>query len=271
MSDIDLAAYFARIGYAGAPVATLDTLQVLHGLHPAAITFENLDPLLKRPVRLDLDVLMSKLVAQGRGGYCYEHNTLFAAVLRRLGYGVVTLAARVQWGAPKGVVRSRSHMVLRVELPQGSYIADVGFGLLTLTAPLQLRCDLEQSTPHGLHRLIGIGEEFQLQVKLTDNWTPIYQFSLQEQLPADWEVQNWFTSTHPDSTFTNSLMVARPVGDLRYALLNDRLSMHHPDGTVERRTARGGAELASFLQSFFDIRLPCASDELLRRFAKDEA
>src|SRR5262245_24044203 len=133
------------------------------------------------------------------------------------------------------------------------------------------RCDLEQSTPHGLHRLIGIGEEFQLQVKLTDNWTPIYQFSLQEQLPADWEVQNWFTSTHPDSTFTNSLMVARPVGDLRYALLNDRLSMHHPDGTVERRTARGGAELASFLQSFFDIRLPCASDELLRRFAKDEA
>src|SRR5262245_56393740 len=138
MSDIDLAASLARSGYAGAPVATLDTLQVLHGLHPAAITFENLDPLLKRPVRLDLDVLMSKLVAQGRGGYCYEHNTLFAAVLRRLGYGVVTLAARVQWGAPKGVVRSRSHMVLRVELPQGSYIADVGFGLLTLTAPLQL-------------------------------------------------------------------------------------------------------------------------------------
>jgi N-hydroxyarylamine O-acetyltransferase len=271
MSDIDLKAYFARVGYAGAPDPTLETLQVLHWLHPAAITFENLDPLMKRPVRLHLDALMTKLVAQRRGGYCYEHNTLFTAVLRSLGYCVVTLAARVQWGAPKGVVRPRSHMLLRVELPHGSYIADVGFGLLTLTAPLQLRSDLEQPTPHGLHRLVCVGDEFQLQVRLTDNWAPIYQFSLQEQLPVDWEVQNWFTSTHPDSTFTNSLMAARPVDDLRYALLNDRLSIHRPDGTVERRIARSVPELALFLHRFFDISPPSASDKLLRRFTKEEA
>jgi N-hydroxyarylamine O-acetyltransferase len=271
MSDIDLKAYFARIGYSGSPTPTLETLRALHWLHPAAITFENLDPLMKRPVCLQVDALMTKLVAQRRGGYCYEQNTLFAAVLRSLGYCVVTLAARVLWGAPKGVVRPRAHMLLRVELPQGSYLADVGFGLLTLTAPMQLRSDLEQSTPHGLHRLVCVGDEFQLQVRLTDNWAPIYQLSLQEQVSADWEVQNWFTSTHPDSTFTNSLMAARPVGDLRYALLNDRLSIHHRDGTVERRAARGVPELALFLHGFFDIRLPCASDEFLRRFAKEAA
>ena len=197
MSDLDLRAYFARIGYSDAPTPTLETLQVLHWLHPAAITFENLDPLMKRPVRLHVDALMTKLVAQRRGGYCYEQNTLFAAVLRSLDYRVVTLAARVQWGAPKAVVRPRSHMLLRVELPHGSYITDVGFGLLTLTAPLQLRPDLEQPTPHGLHRLVCVGDEFQLQVRLTDHWAPIYQFSLQEQVSADWEVQNWYTSTHP--------------------------------------------------------------------------
>jgi len=271
MPDMDLEAYFARIAYSGAPAPTLETLTVLHRLHPAAITFENLDPLLKRPVRLQVDALMAKLVAQRRGGYCYEQNTLFAAVLRCLGYRVATLAARVQWGPPEGVVRSRSHMLLRVELPQGPYLADVGFGLLTLTAPLRLQPDLEQATPHGLNRLVGSGDEFQLQVRLADNWVPIYQFALQEQVSADWEVQNWYTSTHPDSTFTNSLMAARPVGDLRYALLNDRLSVHHADGTVERRTARGVSELAAVLQTFFDIRLPAGANEFLRRFTKEPA
>jgi N-hydroxyarylamine O-acetyltransferase len=266
MSDIDLAAYFARVGFSAAPTPSLETLQVLHRLHPAAITFENLDPLLQRPVHLQLDLLMRKLVAQRRGGYCYEQNTLFAAMLRRLGYRIVTLAARVQWGAPEGVIRSRSHMLLRIDLPQASYIADVGFGLLTLTAPLQLRPDLEQSTPLGLHRLVSIGDEFQLQVKLTDNWAAIYQFSLQEQLSVDWEVQNWFTSTHPESTFTNSLMVARPLGDLRYALLNDRLSVHYADGRVERRTLSGVPELKSALHEVFDLSLPADVDQLLRRF-----
>ena len=266
MTDIDLKSYFARIGYSGPPTATLETLQALHRLHPAAITFENLDPLMKRPVRLQLGELMTKLVDQRRGGYCYEQNTLFAAALWSLGYSIATLAARVQWGVPEGVMRPRAHMVLRVDLAHGTYIADVGFGLLTLTAPLQLRSDLEQPTPHGLHRLVRIGDEFQLQVKLTDCWAPIYQLSLQEQAPPDWEVHNWFTSTHPDSIFTNSLMVARPVGGLRYALLNDRLSIHHPDGKIERRTAQGPSELASFLENFFDVRLLEGSDQLLRRF-----
>jgi arylamine N-acetyltransferase len=66
-------------------------------------------------------------------------------------------------------------MVLRLELPEGQYIADVGFGLLTLTAPLFLEAEIEQRTPHGLHRLVHVGDEFQLQVKLVEGWAPIYQ------------------------------------------------------------------------------------------------
>jgi len=267
MTDADLKAYFSRIAYSGSPTPTLETLQALHRLHPVAITFENLDPLMRRPVCLEMDALMTKLVEQRRGGYCYEQNTLFAAVLRHLGYSVVTLAARVQWGVLQGVMRPRAHMLLRVELPQGTYLADVGFGLLTLTAPLRLQADLEQPTPHGLHRLVRVGDEFQLQVKLND-WGPIYQISLEEQAPPDWEVQNWFTSTHPDSPFTNCLMAARPIGDRRYALLNDRLTIYGPNGPVERRIAQTVPELASFLTDFFDIRLPSASDELLKSLIK---
>jgi N-hydroxyarylamine O-acetyltransferase len=271
MTDNDLEAYFARIGYSGSSAATLETLLALHRLHPAAITFENLDPLLRRPVRLELGPLMNKLVRQRRGGYCYEQNTLFAAVLCRLGYEVTTLAARVQWGVPEAVVRPRAHMLLRIALPSGDFIVDVGFGLLTLTAPLQLRADLEQSTPHGVHRLVRISDEFQLQAKLAEGWAPVYQLSLQEQAPADWEVHNWFTSTHPDSLFTKSLIAARPVGDLRYALLNDRLSIHHTDGTIERRNASDPSELATLLDNFFDIHLPGAPEQFLKRFTKGGA
>ncbi len=265
MALIDLDSYFARIGYSGPRTATLETLQALHLLHPVAIPFENLDPLMKRPVPLELKALAAKLVDQGRGGYCYEQNTLFAGVLEALGFSVATLAARVQWNVPPGTITPRYHMVLRIDLPEGRYIADVGFGRLTLTAPLLLTPELEQSTPHGPHRLIRIGDEFQLQAKLGGQWAPIFQLSLQEQAPADWEVANWFTSTNPASIFTQGLMAARPVGDRRYGLFNNDLRIHHPDGRIERRTLKTPEELASVLRDDFRIRIPQGSDEMFNR------
>jgi hypothetical protein len=132
MSAIDLDAYFARVGYQGPRAPTLDTLRALHRLHPAAIAFENLDPLLKRPVRLDVGALMDKLVHAHRGGYCYEHNIFFQAVLRAIGFTVASLAARVQWNVPPDTDTPRYHMLLRIDLVDGPYIADVGFGRLTL-------------------------------------------------------------------------------------------------------------------------------------------
>jgi len=268
MTDLDLSSYFARIGYSGQQAPTLGTLQALHRLHPSAITFENLDPLMKRPVSLEPGAVESKLVEQGRGGYCYEQNTLFASVLRRLGYAVAEFSASVQWGVPEGVARPRTHMVLRVGLPEGDYLADVGFGRLTLTAPLRWQPDLEQRTPHGLHRLVCVGDELQLQVRLVDHWAPIYQVSPQERTPADWEVANRFSATHPDSIFTSNLIVARPVGDLIYALLNHRLSIHHPNGTVERHTAKDPCELALLLQNRFGMRLPEGFEHVIERLPK---
>ena len=268
MAELDLTSYFARIGFAGPSETTLGTLQALHRLHPAAITFENLDPLMGRRVSLEIGAVVGKLVDQRRGGYCYEQNMLFASVLRSLGYSVAALPARVKWGVAEGVVRPRTHMVLRVRLPEGDYLVDVGFGRLTLTAPVRWQPDIEQRTPHGLLRLIRVGDELQLQVRLVDLWAPIYQVSLEEQIPADWEVANWFSSTHPDSIFTHSLIVARPVGDRIYALLNHRLSIHHADGTVERQIAEGPSELASLLQNQFGVSLPEGCEGIIARLAK---
>ena len=265
MSRIDLDAYCRRIGYVGPRAATLDTLQALCHLHPAAIAFESLDPLMKRPVSLAIDAVFAKLIHHGRGGYCYEQNTLFEAVLRALGFSVETLAARVQWNAPPGSVGPRYHMVIRIDLPDGTYIADTGFGRLTLTAAMRLVPNVEQPTPHGLHRFVQVGDEFQLQAKIGEIWSPVFQLALQTQAPADWEVANWYTSTHPNSIFTHSLMAACPVGDRRLGLINNDLRIHFPDGRTEKRVLKTSAELASVLRREFRINLPEGCEPVLER------
>jgi N-hydroxyarylamine O-acetyltransferase len=259
MSDqpkLNVDAYLARIGYSGLRTATLATLQELHALHPAAIPFENLDALLRRPVGLDVGSLATKLIQGRRGGYCYEQNTLFQAALQALGFSVGSLAARVQWGRPEGALSPRIHMLLRVHLPEGDFIADVGFGRLTLTAPVRLEADTAQPTPHGLYRLIRVRDELRLETKLSQGWAAVYQIALQEQTSADWEVAHWYNSTHPESRFTTALMVARPVGDRRLGLLNNVLSTHHQDGTSEQTVIDTPQALEATLRGDFDLNLP---------------
>src|SRR5262245_7642218 len=95
--SIDLDAYCERIGYTGPRTPTLATLSAIHALHPRAIAFENLDPLLRRSVKLDAAALEAKLVEGGRGGWCFEQNGLFKLVLEALGFRVTGLGGRVLW------------------------------------------------------------------------------------------------------------------------------------------------------------------------------
>jgi N-hydroxyarylamine O-acetyltransferase len=257
MPALDLASYFARIGYSGPSEATLSMLQELHALHPAAIVFENLDVLLKRPIRLDVEALEQKLVDRKRGGYCFEQNTLFQAILETIGFSVSSLGARVQWRYPEDAPRPpRAHMVLRIRLPDADYIADVGFGLLTLTAPLRLEVGIEQSTPHGAYRLMPVGTDIRMEAKTKEGWAAVYQISLQEQTPADWEVYNWYTSTHPNSRFTRELIMARPAENRRLGLLNNVLSAYYLDGTTERQIIETPEALEAILQGEFSIDVP---------------
>src|ERR1019366_3083573 len=174
-------------------------------LHPQAIAFENLDPLLNQPVRLDVAALEDKLVRSGRGGYCYEQNLLFMHVLKALGFDVHGLAARVVRGVPEGVITARAHMLLCVDLEGARYIADVGFGGLTLTAPLGLDSDGAQRTAHEPFRLVRGGDEFVLQAEIGAAWQPIYRFDLQRQFQVDYEIASWYQSTSPHSYFTANL------------------------------------------------------------------
>jgi N-hydroxyarylamine O-acetyltransferase len=253
---VDLDAYFRRIGYAGSLEPNLDTLRGIHLRHALTIPFENLAPLLRQPVRLDLQALEHKLVHAGRGGYCFEQNLLLSHVLQKLGFKVTQLAARVVWNAPAGVVRGRTHMLLRIDLEDGPYVADVGFGGLTLTAPLRLATDIEQPTPHETFRLIKSGDLFAMEALVHEAWKALYHFDLQPQLLPDYEISNWYVSTHPESHFTLVLMVALPSAHQRTALNNNQLTIYRAGAAPEQRALASAAEIRAVLRDTFGLTLP---------------
>jgi N-hydroxyarylamine O-acetyltransferase len=251
---IDIDAYFRRIGYSGSRQPTIETLRELHKLQPQMIAFENLDPLLKRPVRLDPASLEQKMVHSGRGGYCFEQNLLFAHALRQLGFEVTELAARVLWNVPPGVDTPRVHMLLLVDLDGERYLVDVGFGGNVLTAPLLLESSNEQATPHEPFQVLKDGDRYLLQFKMRGAWVKLYRFDLSEQVQADHEQGNWFVSTHPQSIFVNGLLGARAEPDRRYALANNVLSVHRLNGGSEKRTLNA-RELRDALGDLFKVQI----------------
>lgn len=255
-SSLDLDAYLARIGYYGPRQASLETLKALHLLHPQVVSFENLDPFLGRPVNLDAGSLQAKLVGSRRGGYCFEHNLLFWRALDALGFSVTGLAGRVLWGQPEDAITPRGHMLLRIELDGRTWIADVGFGALTQTGPLLFVSGLEQETPHEPFRIVETGDHFRMQGKAGGEWRTLYRFDLQRQYEVDYTVSNYFLSTSPTSHFRSSLIAARAVPGKRYALRNNRLSIHHTSGGSEQREIATATELAGTLETMFDIDIP---------------
>jgi N-hydroxyarylamine O-acetyltransferase len=261
MNDFDLDGYFARIRYGGSTDASLATLRALHLAHPQAIPFENIDALTGVSVGLDIASLQDKIFRKGRGGYCFEHNLILMHALEALGFSVSGLAARVLWGQPDDAVTARSHMLLRIELEGRTWIADVGFGGLTLTAPLLLQPDLEQQTPHEAFRIVGTPDDFRLQANIGGadiggNWRTLYRFDLSQAYEVDYRVASHFLSTHPSSHFLSTLVAARAFPDKRYALRNNRLSIHHTGGRTEQREIVTATELADVLEKQLAIIIP---------------
>ncbi|HEY0670310.1 MAG TPA: arylamine N-acetyltransferase [Sphingobacteriaceae bacterium] len=248
-----LEAYFKRIGFAGSRKPTVDTLKTLHLLHPFTIPFENLNPFSRTQVKLDMESLQNKLVLNNRGGYCFEQNLLFSEALTTLGFKVRKLAARVRWNVADEVITPRGHMLLLVNVGDEAFIADTGFGNLTLTAPLKFELNTEQQTPHEVFRIIQAGDEFLLQAKIGANWKSIYQFSLQEQFLPDYEVTNWYLSNFPASHFLNGIIIAKPFNEGRYILHNNQFSIYHLDGTTERTLIQNPDELQQIIKKVFLI------------------
>lgn len=259
MSDddaFDVDAWLHRIGHAGPRAPTLPTLRAVIAAHTATIPFENIDVLLGRPPKLDLPSLQRKLIASERGGYCFEQNMLLHAGLVALGFRVTRLLARVIRGMAADASGPATHMMLRVDLPEGPFLADVGYGNQTPTAPLEFRPSIEQTTPHDTMRLLPVGEELVLQVKLGPDWLNVYRISPLPRLPVDFDVANWFTATHPASPFVSNLIASRPgPGGTRQTLFNGRITIRGPGNRVDRFMLDNEADFPDALKSRFGLVL----------------
>ncbi len=257
---IDIDRYFARIGYRGAPRANLDTLRALTELHPAAIPFEAIDVFLRRPVDLSAGAIQAKLIDGGRGGYCFEQNGLLKQVLTALGFTVEGLIARVFWMRPDDAPPlPLTHMALRITIDDERWLADVGFGSCVAGAPLRFDAvGARQPTRHEAFRLTLRGAWTLVEAQLPDGWYPLYMLSPEPALDSDYIAANWYTSTHPESGFRQELRVALTTPQRRATLLNNRLTVRHVRGALERRFL-SEPELADALSSIFGLRLDAES------------
>ncbi|HSD67474.1 MAG TPA: arylamine N-acetyltransferase [Vicinamibacteria bacterium] len=253
---LDLDAYLGRIGERRPLAPTLEGLVSLHRAHCAAIPFENLDILLGRPIDLDIPALEAKLVRARRGGYCFEQNTLFRAALEGVGFRVVSLAARVRAGATE--VRPRTHLLLGVELPEGPFVADVGFGGDGLVHPIPLAAETETWVGPTGHRLRVEGDWRVLQGNATGEWSDLYAFTLEAHHPVDFVMANHFTSTYPRSPFVLNLTAQRSWPERRVVLRNRDLAVRE-GGAIETSRVRDPEHLLEVLAAHFDLVFPAGT------------
>lgn len=253
LAPADLEAYFARLGYAGPVGADRATLASLHRAHVGAIPFENLDVRWGRGVSLDLPALVGKLLHARRGGYCFEQNGLFAAVLRTLGFAVTPLAARVRLGAAQRL--ARTHHLLLVELDGQPGIADVGFGAQTLLEPIPLLAHTTFAQGPWCYALGAEGGVWTLRMAAGDGWTDLYDFTLEPQAQADLEMANWYVSTHPASRFVQTFTVQRATPQARHAVRNREYTVDRGDGRPQTRTLAHD-ELLALLRGTLALDLP---------------
>ncbi|MFD3698200.1 arylamine N-acetyltransferase [Streptomyces sp. NPDC058646] len=267
--ELDLDAYLARIGYEGACGGDgaggagrelrpdLRTLKEVHRAHTAAITFENLDVLLGRPVELEVKAVEDKLVRAGRGGYCYEQNSLLAAALERIGFEVSGRGARNRTRGD--ALRPVTHAVLVATVEGEPWLCDAGFGYQGPREPVPLgRPGTTVEQGDGTYRVREEEDGVLVLCLLRDGgWRDLYAFSPQRYHPVDYVLLNHYSSSHPRSAFVGQVVVQQPGDGVRprRALVGRDLTYLHPDGRTERRVV-GSGELPAVLDREFGIRLP---------------
>ncbi|MFW3171054.1 arylamine N-acetyltransferase family protein [Geodermatophilus sp. CPCC 206100] len=230
---LDLAGYLDRIGVPGPVAPTAATLHALHRAHVARVPFENLDVVLGRTVPVDLDGVQAKLVSRRRGGYCYEHATLFAAVLTEIGFSVDRLLARV--GLNPLRPRARTHMALHVRAADGEWLADVGFGN-ALLEPLPWGETGWHRQGGWTYRMTrGPERTWHVEQRTGDETAVLYGMVDEPVHASDVVMANHFTSTHPSSPFVGQLVAIHKDDDAFVRLRGALRTVERPDGTSEER------------------------------------
>jgi len=245
--------YLRRLELTAAPrLADAETLRALHAAHREAFLFENLTIQAGGQISLAVCDLERKFLDEQRGGYCFEHNTLFAAALREIGVDSTTLLGRVRRGPPHRWCRT--HMVLRIALDGEVWLADVGFGAMGLLEPIRLRDGTTAAQGGFTFRLRRDGVLWVLSARDAEMESDLYEFPDDPQTPWDVEVANHFTSTHPESIFRKTLTIQRTRQDRRTILRGEQLARYDGGRLSETPVAR--PELSRVAFEEFGVELP---------------
>lgn len=251
---MDPGAYLRRLGHVGNLEPTVEVLRGLHLAHVRAIAFENSSVLRGEAIVLDGPRLVSKLVDDGRGGFCYELNGAFAELLRSLGFAVELMPGRF-W-SDAGLGPPFEHLCLRVTVDGQPYLVDVGAGF-SFVEPLRLVEGLEQDDPNGRFRIIRPSDdETQLEVEWRHSdgvWRPHYRFEPRAAELGEFAATCEWLRTSADSPFTGAWRCARALPD-GYATLDGRRLIVSAAGSRETIELDDDTVLARALEAWFGIK-----------------
>jgi arylamine N-acetyltransferase len=256
IDDLDLAGYLARVGV-DEREPSREALDELHEAHVRTFTFDNIDVLLGTHPGVTLEAVQGKFVGRGRGGYCFEHATLFAAVLERLGYDVRRLLGRV--GPP--TTSPRTHCVIEVTLDGERLLADPGFGMSVLR-PIPLEDGAEDDFRGWRYRVRRAdpsvaGPGWELHRLRESGWELMHTTDDLPVQPVDVTMGHHFTSTYPTTHFKHGLMLNKHSADLHTALSTNAVTIRRPGEPTEHRELRDG-ELEQLLH---ELEVPLTADE----------
>jgi N-hydroxyarylamine O-acetyltransferase len=266
MNSAQVDAYLRRLGAEHPAWPTVDALRELHLRHLRTVPFENLSIHLGEEIVLEEKRLLDKVVGARRGGFCYELNGSFGALLAALGYDVALLAGRV-YGDEGRLGIPYDHLALRVRtVDGGDWLADVGFGAHS-HLPLAFEDRGEQKDPGGTFRIVeagpdaagvrgGHGTVEAADLDVFRDGRAQYRLEVRPRALGDFVAGAWWHSTSPVSHFTRSLVCSRVTKDGgRITLSGRRLTVTAADGTREERKLEADEEILAVYRERFGIEL----------------
>lgn len=249
---MNVPAYLARIGYTGPVAPTPEVLRGLHRAHMFSVPFENLDISRGRKIVVDQAACVRKIVEERRGGFCYEMNGAFAALLQAIGFQVTLLSARV--ARQDGSFGPEfDHLTLRVDLDR-PWLADVGFGD-SFVEPLRFLPGIAQKDGSQIYRISETAGVLQLeQWEAANSWKQMYRFTLQPRQMQEFAGMCHYHQTSPESSFTRKRLCTRATADGRITLSDMKLVITR-DGNKEERMLSSEEEWRATLREYFDVVL----------------
>lgn len=261
MKDPEISQYLNRLKLDDCN-PNLEGLTKLQDLHIENIPFENLDIIIGRKIALDLPHLFEKVILKKRGGYCFELNTLYAELLRSLGFSPKPVLGRVWLSNPKNTP-PRNHLAHLVELEGKTYITDVGFGGLITRIPLDINVATPVNDNDGMMRIIPFSDhQFMIQRETEKGWTSLYSFENVEISKEDIEISNYYMSTHPNSHFYEHRFVGKNTKEGRIGLFNNKISIRKGIKVVDKKQVDFGKDWLETIKNEFSLTLDFSEKEL---------